>query len=74
MAQTNVAVRLTPLAALIDTYVEARLSVGLGTYLAIARLPGAGWKSYDEIAEDLTAIVAGKARTLNRVTDRKSVV
>jgi hypothetical protein len=64
---TSTGVRLTPLAALIDTTIRTAMNRDLGTYLAAARTPGTGWKSFDDIAADLTAMLAG-TRTLNRVS------
>jgi hypothetical protein len=66
---TKPGVRLTPLAALLDTVIRNTLDRSLGTYLAAARIPGTDWKSFDDIADDLTAMIAG-TRTLNRVSIR----
>lgn len=63
MAQT--AVRMTALAQLIDVQVMSELGMSLPTYLALKRAPGLGWKTYDEIAADLSAIAD---RPLNRVS------
>lgn len=65
MAQTSNAVRLTPLASLIDHALGGRGGTGLGTYLALSRMPGAKWKTYDEIAEHLSDLID---RRLNRVS------
>jgi hypothetical protein len=56
---------MTPLAALLHAELRSARGVGLPTYLAIARTPGAGWKTYDEIVTDLTALTG---RPLNRVS------
>lgn len=72
MAPTTGLPRLTPLAALLDTYTRLSQDKSLGTYLALARTPGTGWKSFDDIADDLTAMVTTSVltRPLNRVTIR----
>lgn len=51
MAQTT-APRMTPLARLLDTITAP--DGGLANYLAVRRIPGRTWQSFDEIAEDLT--------------------
>jgi hypothetical protein len=56
--------RMTPLAQLVDAKLRAE-GGDLATHLAIARTPGPGWKSYDEIA-DYFALKTG--RPFNRVT------
>lgn len=70
MAPTIKAIQMTPLAALIDNITRATIDQDLGTYLAIARIPGPDWKSYDDIAADLTAMATTSRlpRPLNRVT------
>lgn len=59
-------VRLTPLAALLDVGLRTHRNIGLGTYLASCRAPGADWVDFDTIAIDLTPFAGG--RRLNRVT------
>lgn len=61
----NSTVRMTPLAALLDAVLRAQRDVGLPTYLALARAPGASWMTFDEIVADLTALTG---RKLNRVS------
>lgn len=65
MAAATAGARMTPLASLLDTIVQAAQGHSLPTYLAMHRAPGTDWKTYDQIAEDLTALTG---RDLNRVT------
>lgn len=67
---TDTGERLTPLAALLNAVTTSTMQRSLGTYLAVARIPGPEWKSFDDIADDLTAMISG-VRTLNRVSIRK---
>lgn len=46
--------RMTPLARFLDSKVQDK--GGLATFLAVHRIPGPGWKSFDEIADELTRI------------------
>ncbi len=64
---TTQPVRMTPLAALLNTLTTAIKGQSLGTYLAIARIPGPAWKSYDALANELTGLLNG-VRTMNRVS------
>jgi hypothetical protein len=57
--------KVTPLAALFNVVVKADGQPDLPTYLAVARTPGAGWQSYDQIAAYLSRLTG---QPVNRVT------
>lgn len=59
-------VRLTPLAALLDSGLRATKGRSLATTLAILRMPSRTWMTYDTIAALLEVHAAG--RPLNRTT------
>jgi hypothetical protein len=66
-APTPTAVRLTPLAALLDTSLRnGKDGRNLATTLAIMRMPSATWCTYETIAALLETHAGG--RTLNRVS------
>jgi hypothetical protein len=65
MAQATTAVRMTPLARLLDTVLRNTEGVNLPTYLARHRAPGPGWQTYDQLAEQLTEL---SGHQVNRVT------
>jgi hypothetical protein len=66
MAPTSTPIRLTPLAALIDSGLRLYKNRGLGETLAILRAPSRIWMNYDSIAAQLEPYAGN--RTLNRVS------
>lgn len=65
MALATTAVRMTPLARLLDTVLRNAEGVNLPTYLAKHRAPGPDWQTYDQLAERLTTL---SHHQVNRVT------
>lgn len=66
MAPNHTAVRLTPIAALLDASLRRTNDRGLATTLAILRMPSRTWMTYEAIAALLEPHAHG--RVLNRVS------